>query len=151
LYHWSNKIIIYKLNKSATVLECFLSGVSKFGLPHRVTSDKGLENTAVADFSTFFQCVDYVPSFLIMLTFPGPLAEIIKSATAVFSRPLSDVTLWGSPNLETPDRKHWHKWWCPFSWSWKNREGISFWWWKHGNATTETKGIPCTVYRMVWP
>jgi hypothetical protein len=24
-------------NKSATVLECFLSGVSKFGLPHRVT------------------------------------------------------------------------------------------------------------------
>jgi hypothetical protein len=36
--------------KSATVLECFLSGVSKFGLPHRVTSDKGLENTAVADF-----------------------------------------------------------------------------------------------------
>lgn len=37
-------------NKSATVLECFLSGVSKFGLPHRVTSDKGLENTAVADF-----------------------------------------------------------------------------------------------------
>jgi hypothetical protein len=43
--------------------------------------------------STFFQCVDYVRSFLIMLTFPGPLAEIIKSATAVFSRPLSDVTL----------------------------------------------------------
>jgi hypothetical protein len=37
-------------NKSATVLECFLSGVSKFGLPHRVRSDKGLENTAVADF-----------------------------------------------------------------------------------------------------
>jgi hypothetical protein len=37
-------------NKSAAVLECFLSGVSKFGLPHRVTSDKGLENTAVADF-----------------------------------------------------------------------------------------------------
>jgi hypothetical protein len=37
-------------NTSATVLECFLSGVSKFGLPHRVTSDKGLENTAVADF-----------------------------------------------------------------------------------------------------
>jgi hypothetical protein len=36
--------------KSATVLECFLSGVSKFGLPHRVTSDKGVENTAVADF-----------------------------------------------------------------------------------------------------
>jgi hypothetical protein len=45
--------------------------------------------------STFFQCVDYVRSFLIMLTFPGPLAEIIKSATAVFSRPLSDVTLRG--------------------------------------------------------
>jgi hypothetical protein len=37
-------------NTSATVLECFLSGVSKFGLPHRVTSDKSLENTAVADF-----------------------------------------------------------------------------------------------------
>jgi hypothetical protein len=43
--------------------------------------------------STFLQCVDYVRSFLIMLTFPGPLAEIIKSATAVFSRPLSDVSL----------------------------------------------------------
>jgi hypothetical protein len=27
----------------------------------------------------------------------------------------------------------------------KNREGISFLRWKHGNATTETKGIPCTA------
>ena len=37
-------------NKSETVLECFLTGVSKFGLPERVRSDKGLENIGVADF-----------------------------------------------------------------------------------------------------
>ena len=54
-YRWLQQTCNFVLqckdnNKSATVLECFLSGVSKFGLPHRVTSDKGLENTAVADF-----------------------------------------------------------------------------------------------------
>ena len=54
-YRWLQQTCNYFLqcrdnNKSATVLEYFISGVSKFGLPHRVTSDKGLENTAVADF-----------------------------------------------------------------------------------------------------
>lgn len=37
-------------NTSKTVLECFLSGVNKFGLPLRVRSDKGLENVSIADF-----------------------------------------------------------------------------------------------------
>jgi hypothetical protein len=55
-------------NKSATVLECFLSGVSKFGLPHRVTSDKGLENTAVADFIISARGPGKVSRFIIVLT-----------------------------------------------------------------------------------
>ena len=37
-------------NTSATVLECFLSGVKKYGLPLKVRSDKGLENVSIADF-----------------------------------------------------------------------------------------------------
>lgn len=36
-------------NKAETLLRCFLDGVRKFGLPRRVRSDKGLENTAIAD------------------------------------------------------------------------------------------------------
>ncbi|KAJ8310421.1 hypothetical protein KUTeg_012286 [Tegillarca granosa] len=37
-------------NKSETVLECFRHGISRFGLPQRVRSDKGLENVGIADF-----------------------------------------------------------------------------------------------------
>lgn len=37
-------------NKAGTLLKCFTEGVSQFGLPLRVRSDKGLENTAIADF-----------------------------------------------------------------------------------------------------
>jgi hypothetical protein len=37
-------------NNSRTILDCFLSGVSKYGIPNRVRSDKGLENVSVADY-----------------------------------------------------------------------------------------------------
>lgn len=37
-------------NKADTILSCFLQGVQEFGLPLRVRSDKGLENSKVADF-----------------------------------------------------------------------------------------------------
>ena len=37
-------------NISETVLQCFLSGVDKFGVPNRVRSDKGMENVSIADF-----------------------------------------------------------------------------------------------------
>ena len=37
-------------NKAETLLDCFLSGVSKYGIPERVRSDKGLENVAIADY-----------------------------------------------------------------------------------------------------
>ena len=37
-------------NKSDTVLQCFLSGVERYGVPNRVRSDKGLENVGVADY-----------------------------------------------------------------------------------------------------
>ncbi|CAG2202812.1 unnamed protein product [Mytilus edulis] len=37
-------------NISETLLQCFLSGVDKFGIPNRVRSDKGMENVSVADF-----------------------------------------------------------------------------------------------------
>lgn len=37
-------------NKSETVHQCFLSGVSEYGIPNRVRSDKGLENIDVANF-----------------------------------------------------------------------------------------------------
>lgn len=37
-------------NTAETVLQCFLSGVEKYGLPNRVRSDKGMENISVADY-----------------------------------------------------------------------------------------------------
>ena len=37
-------------NRSTTVLECFLSAVSNFGLPSRVRCDKGGENVKVSEF-----------------------------------------------------------------------------------------------------
>lgn len=37
-------------NTSKTILDCFLSGVEKYGIPNKVRSDKGLENVSVADF-----------------------------------------------------------------------------------------------------
>ncbi|XP_076081010.1 uncharacterized protein LOC143051900 isoform X2 [Mytilus galloprovincialis] len=37
-------------NKAETVASCFLEGVNEFGLPLRVRSDKGMENSKVADF-----------------------------------------------------------------------------------------------------
>ena len=37
-------------NTSETVLQCFLSGVEKYGIPNRVRSDKGMENVSVADY-----------------------------------------------------------------------------------------------------
>ena len=37
-------------NTSQTVLNCFMSGVAKFGVPVRVRSDQGLENVSVADY-----------------------------------------------------------------------------------------------------
>ena len=37
-------------NKASTVLQAFLMGVEKYGLPSRVRCDKGGENTAVSEF-----------------------------------------------------------------------------------------------------
>lgn len=37
-------------NASETVLQCFLSGVEKYGIPNRVRTDKGMENVSVADY-----------------------------------------------------------------------------------------------------
>ena len=37
-------------NTSETVLQCFLSGVEKYGIPNRVRSDKGMENVSLADY-----------------------------------------------------------------------------------------------------
>ena len=37
-------------NKTPTVLACFLKGVHIYGLPSRVSSDKGRENVLVADY-----------------------------------------------------------------------------------------------------
>ncbi len=37
-------------NKASTVLQQFLTGVTSYGLPSRVRSDKGGENTAVSEF-----------------------------------------------------------------------------------------------------
>ena len=37
-------------NKAETVFECFRTGISRYGTPKRVRSDKGLENIMVADF-----------------------------------------------------------------------------------------------------
>lgn len=37
-------------NRTTTILECFQEGVSKYGIPERVRSDQGRENTKVADF-----------------------------------------------------------------------------------------------------
>ncbi|KAK3088459.1 hypothetical protein FSP39_019451 [Pinctada imbricata] len=37
-------------NQAKTILECFRSGISRYGTPKRVRSDKGLENILVADF-----------------------------------------------------------------------------------------------------
>ena len=38
-------------NKAETVLNCFLKGVKKFGLPSMVRSDKGFGNVLVADYT----------------------------------------------------------------------------------------------------
>lgn len=37
-------------NTSRTVLDCFFSGVAKYGIPNKVRSDKGLENVSVANY-----------------------------------------------------------------------------------------------------
>ena len=37
-------------NRAATVLQCFIEAVEKFGLPSRVRSDKGTENVGVCRF-----------------------------------------------------------------------------------------------------
>lgn len=37
-------------NKSETLLSCFLDVISKYGLPSRVRTDKGLENVHTADY-----------------------------------------------------------------------------------------------------
>ncbi|KAK3591318.1 hypothetical protein CHS0354_028426 [Potamilus streckersoni] len=37
-------------NKAETLLNCFLRAVQEFGLPLRVKSDKGMENTKIADY-----------------------------------------------------------------------------------------------------
>lgn len=37
-------------NKADTLLQCFLQGVEKYGLPSRVRSDKGRENILIADY-----------------------------------------------------------------------------------------------------
>ena len=37
-------------NTAATLLECFQKGVQEYGVPLRVRSDKGLENTLIADY-----------------------------------------------------------------------------------------------------
>lgn len=37
-------------NKAETILSCFLNGVSDFGFPIQVRSDKGKENVLVADY-----------------------------------------------------------------------------------------------------
>ena len=35
---------------SETVLQCFLSGVEKYGIQNRERSDKGMQNVSVADY-----------------------------------------------------------------------------------------------------
>ena len=37
-------------NRAETLLQCFLSGVEKYGVPERVRTDKGMENVAIADY-----------------------------------------------------------------------------------------------------
>ena len=37
-------------NKAKTLLDCFLKGVDSFGVPLRVRSDLGLENSLIAEF-----------------------------------------------------------------------------------------------------
>ena len=44
------RLVTFLINTPRTVLECFLSGVNKYGLPSRVRSDKCLENVSKADF-----------------------------------------------------------------------------------------------------
>ena len=45
-------------NKASTVLQCFVEGVEKYGLPSRVRSDKGMENVDVADYVILRMGVD---------------------------------------------------------------------------------------------
>ncbi|XP_069140000.1 uncharacterized protein [Argopecten irradians] len=50
---FSRKIMFLKCcdnNRSETVFQCFSSGVSEYGTPNKVRSDKGLENIDVANF-----------------------------------------------------------------------------------------------------
>lgn len=37
-------------NKADTVFKCFMEGVKDFGVPLRVRTDKGMENSKIADF-----------------------------------------------------------------------------------------------------
>lgn len=50
---FSRKIVFLKCednNKADTVFRCFMEGVKDFGVPLRVRTDKGMENSKIADF-----------------------------------------------------------------------------------------------------